>query len=289
MTGFGRGTAAGEGFDVSVEVNSVNRKSLETTFSLPKDWQIMERPIAEAVRHQVSRGRIHINVHVDTTQGKGGLAWDEALVASTIDRFEILADRLRFKSSRDPDLLLRIVMALQSSSHLPDGEAATPVVLQALSQAMDQLLEMRAKEGTAMAADLRNRMDGMSALLETIRGEAEGRPAQYREMLLARLRQAGLELELNDERVLKEVAIFADRCDISEEITRLESHLIQFQETMVSDTSQGVGRKLEFLLQEINREFNTIGAKANKIEISKCVIEAKNEIERVREQIQNIE
>ena len=289
MTGFGRGTASGEGFDISVEVNSVNRKSLETSFSLPKDWQILERPMAEAVRGFVVRGRIHTTLNVDTTRGAGGLTWDDAEVEATIRRFDALAHRLGCNTTGNPDVLLRIVMALQSNTDLPDSEKAEPAVLAALRRAMENLVAMRATEGAALAADLQGRLELMVALVARIRQAAARRGEQYRDLLHNRLKQAGLELDLNDDRVLKEIAIFADRCDVTEELTRLDSHLQQFQETMVSDLSQGVGRKLEFLLQEINREFNTIGAKANNLDVSKHVIEAKNEIERVREQIQNIE
>lgn len=289
MTGFGRGAASGEGFAVSVEVHSVNRKTLEVSFSLPKDWQVLERPMAERVRGLVARGRVHITVSIDTSDGSGGLAWDDREVESTVRRFETLAHRMDWKMSRDPEVLLRIIMALQSNTDLPPAEAAEPVVSAALGTAMEQLVTMRSTEGAALAADLRGRVDRMSGLVEHIREDAAGRVDQYRELLFNRLKQAGLEIDLGDERVLKEIAIFADRCDISEEITRLESHLQQFRESMGSDVSQGVGRKLEFLLQEINREFNTIGSKANKLEVSKHVIEAKGEIERVREQILNIE
>ena len=146
---------------------------------------------------------------------------------------------------------------------------------------------MREKEGAALQADLTLRITELDSIRAGIAGHAEGTTGNYRDALLERLGQLGLELDTSDERVLKEVALFADRCDISEEITRLSSHFEQFNELLSSQ--EAVGRKMDFLCQEIHREFNTIGSKANHIEITRAVIDGKNELERVREQVQNIE
>lgn len=289
MTGFGRGSATLEDCEISVELNAVNRRNLETVFSLPKDWQLLERPMAEVLRKALSRGRVHCSVNVDTTGGTGGLGWDEAEVEGTLKRFDRLANRVGCAWPPSAETLLRIILALQTGSRLPAADSVEPLVLKALEGALNQLQAMRATEGAALAEDLANRTGALRQLVIVIRRESADRPEQYRALLLTRLKQAGLELELEDERVLKEVAIFADRCDITEELTRLESHFTQFTETMAEPNEAGIGRKLEFIVQEINREFNTIGSKANNIEVSKAVIEAKNEIERIREQVQNVE
>jgi len=154
-------------------------------------------------------------------------------------------------------------------------------------EALGQLVAMRQAEGKALKEDLEQRLENIGVALQAIRSGMGDTVPRYRELLLQRLSQASLEIDLSDERVLKEIALFADKCDISEETTRLDSHLVQFRECLQEGSP--VGRKLEFILQEVNREFNTIGSKANNIEISRHVIEAKNEIERIREQIQNIE
>lgn len=289
MTGFGRGSASGDGFEISVELNSVNRRNLETSFSLPKDWQILERPLAEALRTAFGRGRIHCAVNVDTTGGERGLSWRAEEITETVTRFRELAKTVGCTEPLTPETLLRVVLALQSSSSLPPAETVEPMVLQAMGEAITQLAAMRAREGEALSNDLIERLGLLQTCLTSIKDAATGRVENYRDLLHARLKQAGLQLELEDERVLKEIAIFADRCDITEEQTRLASHLAQFGETLAVADPQGVGRKLEFILQEINREYNTIGAKANQLEISKYVIDAKNEIERLREQIQNVE
>jgi uncharacterized protein (TIGR00255 family) len=146
---------------------------------------------------------------------------------------------------------------------------------------------MRAREGEALLVDFIRRAETLHRLVEGIASRAPQVPANYREQLLKRLREAGLELDLNDERVLREIALFADRCDVTEEITRLRSHLEQFSALLKSEGE--IGRKAEFLLQEIGREVNTIGSKANDVTIARAVIELKNELERVREQMANVE
>jgi uncharacterized protein (TIGR00255 family) len=146
---------------------------------------------------------------------------------------------------------------------------------------------MRAKEGATLRADLLNRMGMLRGQVDAVGARAPQVPGQYRELLFRRLREAGLELDLADERVRKELALFADRCDISEELTRLRSHLGQLEQLLRSGGE--IGRKAEFILQEIGREANTIGSKANDLAIATVVIEIKNELERVREQVANIE
>ncbi|MFP4282083.1 MAG: YicC/YloC family endoribonuclease [Verrucomicrobiota bacterium] len=289
MTGFGRGTARGDGYAVTVEVQSVNRRNLETIFSLPKEWASLEPALNEVVREAAQRGRVHTTVSVQTGEDSAPLQWDDAEVSAVLSRLGKLAARVGSPWPPDVDALLRVVLALQGGSRLADPEEAQPVVLSAAREALGAFVSMRATEGEALAVDLRQRMAELQSLLGHIRESSAGRVETYRELLFARLRQAGLELELDDERVLKEVAIFADRCDVTEEMTRLESHLSQFVETMAGGGEQAVGRKLEFILQEVLREFNTIGSKSNKLEVTKHVIEAKNEIERIREQIQNTE
>ncbi|HEY8961378.1 MAG TPA: DUF1732 domain-containing protein [Luteolibacter sp.] len=152
---------------------------------------------------------------------------------------------------------------------------------------MEQLLAMRLSEGEHLKEDLLARLAVLEAFAATISTYAPGRPARQREILLKRLREAGLDLDPNDERVLKELAVFAERCDISEELTRLSSHFRKFRDYL--DAAEPPGRALDFLCQELFREFNTIGSKANDAGIAQAVVEAKTELEKVREQVQNVE
>jgi len=289
MTGFGRGTARGDGYEVTVEVQSVNRRNLETTFSTPKEWASLEPALATAVKATAQRGRVHTTVTVQASAESAGLSWNDAEVGATLQRLDTLANRVGCPWPPDADVLLRLILALQANTSLPDPEVAQPVVLEAAGAALTQFSAMRATEGEALAEDLRTRLTGLQTFLGMVREVAPQRVENYREQLFTRLKNAGLELDLDDERVLREIALFADKCDVAEEVTRLESHLSQFLDTMADGGDTAVGRKLEFILQEILREFNTIGSKANNLEVTKQVIEAKNEIERIREQIQNTE
>jgi len=168
-----------------------------------------------------------------------------------------------------------------------DPEAAWLAIEPALEEALAQVLETRAAEGSDLAKDLSTRLDILEQLKNTIAELAPARPQHYRETLFKRLRDAGLDLNLDDERVIREIGLFADRCDISEETTRLDSHIRRFREYL--EGSEPAGRPLDFLCQEIHREFNTIGSKASDADIAQNVVAAKTELEKSREQVQNIE
>jgi uncharacterized protein (TIGR00255 family) len=193
----------------------------------------------------------------------------------------------------DYETLLKVVM-LHRDEGVSSGVALEQVgalVEQALMGAVRAFIAMREKEGAATAADLLSRNSRLREIVRDIRANSGDTVQTYRDALLQRLRQLDLKIDLNDERLLKELAFFADRVDVTEELTRLDSHLEQFESTIkqADARDEPVGRKLEFLIQEINREFNTIGSKANNIAVTRCVLDAKNEVERQREQVQNAE
>ncbi|MBI2516452.1 MAG: YicC family protein [Opitutae bacterium] len=285
MTGYGRATAALGSHTLTVQVNSVNRKSLDLTVALPDAWEGLEPAVLEAVRKAVLRGKVHVSVEV--TGDAGVLDWDADAVADTLDRLASLARARGMKFEPTTELLWQVVSAQQENSGLPPLETAQTAVLHAVQAALRGLSAMRAKEGETLLIDFLGRLEKLRGHTEVIAGRAPHVPTAYREQLLQRLRAAGLELDVNDERVLKEIALFADRCDVTEELTRLRSHLGQLTELLRGDGE--VGRKAEFILQEVGREIHTIGSKANDLQISQRVIEFKNELERVREQVANVE
>jgi len=184
-------------------------------------------------------------------------------------------------------MLLRVPGVLKSTEPTLEAEAVWPSVEQALKRALGQLVKMREKEGKFLADDLIGRLDALADGVARIRQVAPSIVHHYRGQLHARIKEAGLDVPLDDERLRKEVVLFADRCDITEELTRLESHFQQFRGCLKS--VEPVGRTLDFLSQEMNRELNTIGAKANAVEISQVVVRLKAELEKIREQVQNIE
>ena len=287
MTGYGRESAPLEGLSVAVQVSSVNRRSLDLSIGLPDEWRELEAPLAEQVRAVASRGRVSVVVEVDSGGQLAGAGWDDEAAGAALDRLQAFAARENVDFAPTADLLWQIANAQRTKARLPAAEAALPAVSEALAGALRAFAAMRAREGEALLVDFLRRVQLLHRQVELISARAPMVPEAYRGQLMRRLREAGLELDLEDERVLREIALFADRCDISEELTRLRSHLDQFSHLLKSEAE--IGRKAEFILQEVGREVNTIGSKANDLTISRAVIELKNELERVREQMANVE
>jgi uncharacterized protein (TIGR00255 family) len=287
MTGYGRATSSVEKFSLTVQVSSVNRKTLDLTIGLPEEWESMEPAIGEVVRKFASRGKVHVDIEVTGDKSASEITWDEDAAAAALDRLQTFAVRQGVDFRPTADLLWQIANAQRRGNEFPTAESAQAVVMETVTTALCSFAAMRAKEGEALLVDFIRRSEQLHRHVETVVQRAPQVPANYREQLMKRLRDAGLELDLNDERVLREIALFADRCDVTEEITRLRSHFEQFSALLKSDAE--IGRKAEFILQEIGREVNTIGSKANDVTIARAVIELKNELERVREQIANVE
>jgi len=287
MTGYGRATAALTGSTLTVQVSSVNRKTLDLTVSLPEEWDHLESAIAEDVRRFAARGKVHVAVELTGDAADGDDAWEEEAAANAIDRLAAFAARQGVSFTPTPELLWTIVNSRRKGGDRTPAEHIWPAVAAVLDEALRAFAAMRAKEGEALLVDFLARLETLRRQVDAIAVRAPMVPALQREAMLRRLREAGLELDPDDERVLRELALFADRCDISEELTRLRSHLDQFATLLKVDGE--VGRKAEFLLQEIGREVNTIGSKGNDLAIARHVIELKNELERVREQIANVE
>ncbi len=286
MTGYGRATANLGNLTLTVQVNSVNRRGLDLSLNLPDEWQAFEGRVGDAVRKVVLRGKVHV---VADVAGKtaANADWDLEAVAETLEQLERLAKMRGITFEPTGELLWQVASAQRTGNRLPADDGTAAILLKALGEALRGLAAMRAREGEALLIDFLGRLEKLHVAVESIAQRARQVTGSYREQLHQRLRQAGLELDLNDERVLKEVALFADRCDVTEEITRLRSHQAQLTELL--RTSGEVGRKAEFILQEIGREIHTIGSKANDLAISQSVIEFKNELERVREQMANVE
>jgi len=287
MTGYGRATAALGSHTLTVQVSSVNRKTLDLTVALPRDWDALEPEITAEVRSAAVRGKVHVDVELTGAGGDAGANWNEEQVARTLERLQALAAKQGAPFVATAELLWRIASAERQAAQFPSVEEGHPVVVAALQEALQSFKAMRAREGAALQADLLARVAVLGRQVDAIAARAPQVPGLYRDQLFKRLREAGLDLDLGDERVLKEIALFADRCDISEELTRLRSHFEQLAQLLRAEGE--IGRKAEFILQEISRESHTIGSKANDLAIAKAVIELKNELERVREQIANVE
>jgi uncharacterized protein (TIGR00255 family) len=294
MTGYGLGRMSDDKYCVTVELSSVNRKSLDVSVSLAKEWAGLERAVADGVRNVISRGSVRVVVDIAKREKTEEIDIDVPLVHRMLDKLGDIARSRGIRSQMDYETLLRVVLLNREDSTLSrkqDVESMSVLVKVSLDQAVSAFVAMRGKEGSALETDLLERNEKLLDLVFTIRTRSKGTVEAYRDVLLARLKQLGLTLDLGDERLLKELAFYADRIDTAEELTRLESHLSQFRATVITARTidEPVGRKLEFLIQEINREFNTIGSKANNVEVTRAVLDAKNDVERQREQVQNVE
>ncbi len=285
MTGYGRATEALDAHTLTVQASSVNRKTLDVTVRLPAAWEDLEPAVLAEVRKVVARGKVHVTV--EATGTADAPAWSSEAVTTELERLAALAKARGIKFEPTTELLWQIASAQQDREELPPLEAVAAAVVATVQRALRELTAMRAKEGEALLVDFLGRMGRLRVHMDAIAARAPQVAPAYRDLLLQRLRAAGLELDLQDERVLKEIALFADRCDVTEEITRLRSHLHQLNELLRADGE--TGRKGEFILQEIGREIHTIGSKANDLQIAQRVIEFKNELERVREQMANVE
>lgn len=290
MTGYGWGECAEDGFKITVELSSVNRKQSEISINLPRELEVLEAQIRDEINRAVARGRLSARVSVHSGEGKEGarVHLNRKLAIAYTRELNHLAKELKLIGSVSLDLLLRAPGVLQTNEELADAEDFWPSVEKSLKQALAMLVKMRVREGAHLRKELCHRIDILKKAVAKVRKHAPLVQLRYREQLVERVKNAGLdETAIDDERLLKEVVYFADRSDITEEITRLESHFQQFDDCLRS--REPVGRTLDFLAQEMNREINTIGSKANDSIISREVVTLKAELEKFREQAQNVE
>lgn len=289
MTGFGRGTHTTESWLANVEAASINRKQIEIVANLPRALQSLESSVRQATLPHVSRGRVQISVKLEKPDALDSAVRINTTLAKSFEAaFAELSQAIgRPLAPSSADFLRQPGILETGELEDIDPDAAWHAIAPALDEAIKNLNIMRASEGSDLKADLIDRLAKLGDFTATILKQAPFRPERQRDLLLRRLTELGLPFELDDERLLREVALFADRCDISEEITRLDSHFGKFRE--YASSNEAVGRSLDFLCQELFREFNTIGSKANDALIAQTVVEAKTELEKMREQVQNVE
>lgn len=289
MTGFGRGEAQRAGVTWSVECSSVNRKQLEVAVSLPRELAELENTVRTEVSAAVSRGRVNVAVRKEqaATAAAETVQVDHALATHYLKAMQILALKLEVPADITLTDITRMPGVMSMAQTEIPAEEAWPAIQEALAAALKQLTSMRATEGASLRADIEARLAIIESLLQSIREKASTVPEHQRKLLRQRLEDAGIPLPLDDERLVKEIALFADRTDISEELTRAASHVKQFRAYLDADAPSG--RSLDFLLQEFFREFNTMGSKCNSAEIAHHVVTAKTELEKIREQVQNAE
>ncbi len=288
MTGYGRAEQTIDGWQITIEIAAVNRKQTDIVLHLPSGLAALEADLKKQIAQQVLRGRATARVTIESTDsGSSEIHLDESLATqylTLIQSLEKQSGRAILTSGAD---LLRVPGAFTfESKNLPADELQDSIG-KVLTEGLDALIKMQDAEGKNLHEDLEARLKFIENKLEQIAAASPAVVERYRKNLHQRLTEAGLDLDLNDERLLREIGLFADRCDVSEEITRAKSHIKQFRTYM--NAEDAVGRSLDFLCQEFNREVNTIGSKANDAQLAQHVVETKTELEKIREQVQNIQ
>jgi uncharacterized protein (TIGR00255 family) len=289
MTGYGRGDASRDGIKITAEITSVNRKQSEITVYLPREMESLEAQARAELNKRIARGRVTVKVVLHAAEALPGQVQVNFPVARAYAaELRKLAKDLKIPENISVETLVRLPGVLGAADELSESDTLWPILEKSLSNAADALVKMRLKEGAHLAKDLQGRIKAMRKGVAKIKTLAPEMVTRYRNNLRERIQNAGLPLPTEeDERLLKEVVYFADRSDISEELARLQSHFNQFDDCAKSN--EPVGRTLDFLAQEMNREINTIGSKAQDSEIAREVVQLKAELEKFREQVQNVE
>ncbi len=288
MTGYGRGegeTALGK---VIVETRSVNHRFSDIAIRLPKRLALFETRIKEIIRSQVSRGRVDVFIKLDVTGGeKFQLQVDSSLAEQYVQALLSLKDKFQLKGEITLELLAGAKDLIAAKEEVGDIEPYWVEIVPILKRSLHEMDEMKCSEGNALSKDIQSRLERIAQQLKEIKMQVPSYVDAYQNRLRERLRSLLGGLEVDPSRLQQEIALLAERTDITEEIVRAESHLSQFM--LFFDGKDSVGRKMDFLIQEIHREVNTVSAKANDAEVSQKVVEIKSELEKIREQVQNIE
>lgn len=288
MTGYGRARQTLNGRDITVELRSVNSRFLEYSSRIPRAFSFLEDPLKKLVSARVSRGKVELSLTVQSVEAADTVVsvnW--TLAKGYHDALVELSERLELKNDMTAGMIARFPDVLSQTAAPLDEEALWENVRTVAEQAVDAFLSMRAVEGDKMREDLLNRLTTVETLVTGIEQNSAGRVQAYTDKLYARLKELLDDRNIDEGRILTEAAIFADKTAIDEETVRLRSHVAQYRQILSGDGP--VGRKLDFLTQELNREANTIGSKCQDLEITRLVVELKAEIEKIREQLQNLE
>ncbi|MDF1823463.1 MAG: YicC family protein [Verrucomicrobiales bacterium] len=288
MTGFGRGEAATDEWKIEIELSGVNRKQLDIGINLPSTLSELEGEAKRLISEAISRGRIGGKVTLSHTGGTSShLVFDESLAQQYIAAAKTLSEKGGIETRLTAADLFRAPGLFKIEECNASADDLRDPLLAALNEAVAQLTSMQESEGEHLRSDLLARLDAIMGEVDVIRELALGVPVSHREHLRKRLQESGLEIDLNDDRILREIGLYAERCDITEELTRIDSHAVQFRSYL--ESNEPVGRPLDFLCQEFNRELNTIGSKANHADIAQRIVNSKTELEKIREQVQNVQ
>lgn len=288
MTGYGGAKGEIENIIVSAELKSVNNRHLDTSVRLPKSCLFAEESVRAAVKESISRGKVDVFISVDTSHAdEVTIAVNEPLADAYVKAAQAVSEKYGVANDVTALSLLRMPEVISTERADSDKDAVSRAISGMLAQALAQFDEMRAREGDKLCTDILSKLDTIEQMVGTVEARSPETVAEYREKLLARMTEVLGEAGIDESRILQEAAIYADKVAVDEETVRLRSHIAQFRDMLAGGSP--VGRQLDFLVQEMNREINTTGSKCADSEIAKTVIAMKAELEKIREQIQNIE
>ncbi|NTV89001.1 MAG: YicC family protein [Clostridiales bacterium] len=288
MTGFGRGEAREDGIEFMVEIKTVNHRYTDVFVKMPRQIGFLEEKVRNLVSKAVSRGKIDVFItYSNTSEDSKSVVYDEGLAKAYIASVQKMKERFGLKDDVTLTLVSRFPDVFRIEQADQDEDKLWQLLKAAVDNALQSLISMRQHEGEGLSTDMLEKASFIESLLKDISVRAPEVVKEYKAKLENRIKDLLEQPNLDESRLATEVAIFADRCSIDEEIVRLASHIGQLRDTL--KIQQPVGRKLDFLIQEMNREINTIGSKANDLTITRNVVDIKSEIEKLREQVQNIE
>lgn len=288
MTGFGAGDAETADFKVHIEVKAVNQRFLETNYHMPYSMNMFENQLTKKIKEYASRGKLDINIRFQDLRDKAvTVKVDKGLVAAYGQALQEISSQLELSAPVTAAQIARYPDVLKLNEENADLEAAQPILMQAMEQALESFVAMREAEGQNIQRDLLARIGTLENFVGELEKLAPEIVAAYRQRLENLLREYLAKEDIEESRIIQEVALFTDKVNYTEETVRLRSHVDQFRQIITA--GEPVGRKLDFLIQEMNREINTVASKANSAGAAQFVVDVKSEIEKIREQIQNIE
>lgn len=288
MTGFGTGDAETADFKVHIEVKAVNQRFLETNYHMPYSMNMFENQLTKKIKEYASRGKLDINIRFQDLRDKAvTVKVDKGLVAAYGQALQEISSQLELSAPVTAAQIASYPDVLKLNEENADLEAAQPVLMQAMEQALESFVAMREAEGQNIQRDLLARIGTLENFVGELEKLAPEIVAAYRQRLENLLREYLAKEDIEESRIIQEVALFTDKVNYTEETVRLRSHFDQFRQIITA--GEPVGRKLDFLIQEMNREINTVASKANSAGAAQFVVDVKSEIEKIREQIQNIE
>jgi uncharacterized protein (TIGR00255 family) len=287
MTGFGRGEASQNNITFSVDIKTVNHRYSDISVRMPRMVTALEEKVREYVGTKLSRGKIDIYINYDSFGQDTKVKLDTNLAAAYVDSLNTLKEQFSIKDEISLSLLTRFSDILKLETEEQDLDFLWGIMSSALEQAVGALVDMRSREGERLSRDMILKLDFIKTTVDEIKAKSSDLVEVYKNKLYDKIRELTKDVQLDENRLLTEVAIFADKASIDEEIVRLGSHIEEFKKTLSINGS--IGKKLDFIVQEMNREINTIGSKSSDLGVVNNVIGIKTEIEKIREQVQNIE